>query len=149
MAGFGIEVKVSDSASERLLKLAQAGKDPKPAFVAIVDYLELQTRRRFDAETAPDGTAWKANAPGTKKFSIKKVLHGETLMLRDMFEHTIGEDGFEFGSNRIYARIHQLGGKTGRKRKVMMPARPFLGISAADMEVIEEEIATHLNNSGI
>jgi phage virion morphogenesis protein len=36
------------------------------------------------------------------------------------------------GTNRVYAAIHQLGGQAGRGRKVTIPARPYLGVSAAD-----------------
>jgi len=146
MAGFGIEVKVTDTASKGLLRLALAGKDMKPAFVAMVDHMELATRKRFDTETAPDGQRWKANAPGTKKFSIKKVLHGESLLLRDLFEHVIDNQGFTFGSNRMYARIHQLGGEAGPKaHRIKLAARPFLGVNASDSKVFEEEIVSYMH----
>lgn len=147
MAGFGIEVKVTENASSGLRRLVLAGKDPKPAFVAMVDHMELVTRKRFDTETAPDGKRWAANKPGTKKFSIRKVLHGETLLLRDLFEHVIDSSGFTFGSNRIYARIHQLGGEAGpRAHRIRLPARQHLGVNADDAKVFEEEIIAHMRH---
>ncbi|MES8537205.1 phage virion morphogenesis protein, partial [Cutibacterium acnes] len=48
------------------------------------------------------------------------------------------------GTNRVYARIHQLGGKAGRNRKVTIPARPFLGINADDRQMIGEILNDHL-----
>ena len=37
-----------------------------------------------------------------------------------------GDDYTMIGAARPYARIHQLGGKAGRGRKVTIPARPYL-----------------------
>jgi phage virion morphogenesis protein len=144
MAGFGIEVKVTETASQGLLRLAAASQDLRPAFVPMIDHLERATRRRFDTETSPSGTRWKANSPRTKKFSIKKVLHGETLMLRDLFEHQIDSDGFAFGSNRIYARIQQLGGQTGRGHRVPLVAREYLGVNADDLRVFDHEVVAYM-----
>jgi phage virion morphogenesis protein len=144
MAGFGIEVKVTDTASRGLLRLALAGKDLRPAFVAMVDHMELATRKRFDSETSPDGVRWQANAKSTRKFKIKKVLHGETLLLRDLYEHYEDNQGFTFGSNRIYARIHQLGGEAGKGHRVQLPARTFLGVNNDDLRVFDEEIISYM-----
>ncbi len=45
------------------------------------------------------------------------------------------EDGrVSIGSNKVYARIHQLGGEAGRG--VTIPARPYLGLSDANRSVV-------------
>jgi phage gpG-like protein len=33
-----------------------------------------------------------------------------------------------FGSNMVYARIHQQGGQAGRGKKSFIPARPYMGV---------------------
>lgn len=48
------------------------------------------------------------------------------------------------GTNVVYAKIHQLGGKAGRGRKVEIPARPFLKLTDEDMETILNEVNEHL-----
>jgi len=48
------------------------------------------------------------------------------------------------GSNLPYARIHQLGGKAGRGRKVTIPARPYLKLIDSDLKIIKDMIADHL-----
>lgn len=44
-----------------------------------------------------------------------------------------GSISVEVGTNVVYAAIHQLGGKAGRKdKRVTIPARPILGVSRED-----------------
>ncbi|MCT8680522.1 phage virion morphogenesis protein [Glaesserella parasuis] len=44
------------------------------------------------------------------------------------------------GTNEAYAAIHQFGGKTGRGRKVDIPARPFLMLTPQDEEDILQDV---------
>ena len=48
------------------------------------------------------------------------------------------------GSNLVYARIHQLGGKAGRKHAVTLPPRPYLGFSEEDIKEARAILAEHL-----
>ena len=43
------------------------------------------------------------------------------------------------GSNKVYAAIHQLGGQTGKNKKVTIPARPYLKLTDDDFEEILTE----------
>jgi phage gpG-like protein len=112
-----------------------------------------QVKRRLTTEkTAPDGTAWPANQEGTSIL----VRSG---MLRDSMHHIVeGSDSVRSGSNLVYARIHQLGGKivplNGRVlvfylggsltpvmvKSVTMPARRYLGYSAGNQRQIERRL---------
>lgn len=110
-------------------------------------YLESSTVERFDAETAVDGTPWE-------KSIRAKEEGGQTLtdisQLRSSIHAEPANGSVRWGSNKIYARIHNQGGtiraKGGGKLKfqlpgglgfvsvdkVTIPARPFLGINAED-----------------
>jgi len=47
----------------------------------------------------------------------------------------------EIGTNVVYARIHEFGGRAGRGRKVKIPKRPFLGPSFQEKKkVIQADI---------
>ena len=40
------------------------------------------------------------------------------------------------GTNKIYAAIHQFGGKAGRNQKVEIPARPYLQLAKSEVHKI-------------
>jgi phage virion morphogenesis protein len=42
------------------------------------------------------------------------------------------------GSNLAYAAIHQLGGQTGKSKKVTIPARPYLNLTQNELNLILE-----------
>lgn len=101
-----------------------------------------QTQRRIRSEkTSPAGDAWKANAEGTSTLFQSGALD-------DSIHHEVGGAEVEVGSNLIYAGIHQFGGDIVPKsknalaftvggdfvlaKKVTMPPRPYVGISAAN-----------------
>jgi phage gpG-like protein len=80
----------------------------------------------------------------------------DTARLRNSIDYAVAGDTILVGSNAVYALIHQKGGeikpvhkkalkfKVGDKwivaKKVTIKARPYLGISKADWEEIEETI---------
>lgn len=100
-----------------------------------------QTQRRIDSEkTAPDGTPW---APWSESYA--KTRHGGHSLLvaeqnlLDSIEHIVGLTGdfVEWGSNLVYATSHQNGldiSVIGSRRRITVPARPYLGLSAENEE---------------
>jgi len=105
-----------------------------------------QTQRRIRSEkTSPAGVAWKANAEGTSILFRSGALD-------DSIHHEVGGREVEVGSNMVYAGIHQHGGDIIPKgknalafavagqfvlaKKVRIPARTYVGISAANANEI-------------
>ncbi len=103
------------------------------------------TQQRFEDEEGPDGQSWK-------KSHRARTEGGKTLRksgrLVQSLSHEATASMAAWGSNVVYAGIHQFGGvirpknakalafKIGNQliltQKVTMPARPYLGINAAD-----------------
>ena len=123
----------------------------------IGNMLISSTMKRFQNEEGPDGTKWEPSGrawetglarKGRKATEKRKAVKsraetgrfGKTLQdtgrLRKSvsFESKTATNEVYVGSNVAYARIHQLGGKAGRGKKVTIPARPYLGISKEDQE---------------
>jgi phage gpG-like protein len=114
---------------------------------------EMQTKRRIATEkTAPDGAAWRPNRAGTSIL----VQQG---YLRDSIHHAVeGSSSVRWGSPLVYAAIHQAGGtilptngrflvfraggRTIFAQRVTIPARPYLGISAANRVQMERHLLT-------
>lgn len=123
-------------------KLAEALTDAlavdwRGVHAEIGEYLVSDTGRRFKTERDPKGAKWKkskrAAAEGGKTLTDKAILRRGIKMKAT---HRRVDVGF----NIIYGRIHNLGGRTGRDRKVKMPKRQFLGINHRNRREIGEII---------
>lgn len=164
-----------DKVGGAVRRMEQLGVSPRPLWEAFGQYGESSTRLRFQKQAGPDGKAWRPSRRVQKH-------GGQTLVLKRRLERSItyraNNSGTEWGSNVVYARIHQLGGKieklafsstlrlrTNRSGALLrqaehsnlsvfarahhkqavtrrytvgahtinMPARPYLGVNAADV----------------
>jgi phage virion morphogenesis protein len=139
-----VTVTITDADLNRVLSnLAGRLRDLTPAMEDIGEYMLRVTRKRFDDEVSPGGVKW---TPLNPEYAARKAAQGGSLdgilkksgVLRDTIAYRPSPDSVVIGSNRPYAAIHQLGGQAGRDRKVNIPARPYLGLSAADRREIKQ-----------
>ena len=125
---------------------------PAPLLEGIARMIQIQTRRRIeDEKTGPNGEKWPPNSAGTP------ILYREGHLSRSI-DYLVTGTQIAVGSGLIYARIHQEGGKIVAKgakalsfmignalmqvQSVMMPARPYLGLSGENRtEIIDEVVA--------
>ncbi len=143
MAGIRYEVQGLDEALAALARIVEN----RPKMLKMIGAaVESQTRERIGSErTAPDGTAWPAWAAVTaaRRHSGQSLLQASGTLI-DSLHYVVDGDEVTVGSGMVYAAIHQFGGEAGRGRKVKIPARPYLGISAQNeadlMETIEDYI---------
>ncbi|MFT4190847.1 MAG: phage virion morphogenesis protein [Comamonas sp.] len=179
MAGASIKVDLDVSAAAAGLdRLDAALASPRPLMGQIGEAILLpSTKDRFSSQTGPDGQAWaplSRRYAKRKKYNKDKVLTLRGYLRGQMRWQPDGDDAVRVGSNRVYARIHQLGGEIERKERsvqlyfrknakgvvgrlfvkkkaanltktatvgahtVTVPARPFLGLSAADRQAIQQ-----------
>lgn len=155
MTGVKIEVVASgfDAIAQRFARLGSINR------ALVLDALgqlgENQTKRRIAHEkTSPTGAAWRPNRTGTSIL----VRDG---FLRDSIHHVVeGEHSVRWGSGLIYAAIHQVGGTIVPVNsrllvfngvdglvfttRVVIPARPYLGVSAANAIQIERRLLTYI-----
>lgn len=135
-----------------------------PAMQEIGEALLESTKLRFSTGTAPDGSRWVALKEGTVLARLARIsgAYGkktgqltkkgaaakggmkplvETGILQEQIRYQVsdGGAGVQIGSNRFAgewnggAAVHQFGDRRGH-----IPARPFLGLSAADkIEVLD------------
>ena len=158
MAGVTLTATFDDGAVlESLDRLAAAFSDTRPLLRTIGAYGLDSTRLRFQSESAPDGSAWAALSPAyaALKGGGRNILYASGALMNSLtFE--AGANEVSWGSNRIYAAVHQFGatilpknaqalrfplGLAGVRyayaKSVTIPARPYLGLSMADREEIE------------
>lgn len=126
-----------------IAKSVRNASDMSPVMKGYSEYLVTQTDDRFRSETGPDGKKWQALSPVTKAAKAKagkidKILQQDGY-LRLVHPESDRQSAGVY-SNRVYAAIHNRGGKAGRGRKVTIPKREFLGINDADMQEFEATV---------
>lgn len=137
---------VWDGFDKAVLGLAQRVNSQKTALMAeIGEALVSGTVDRFSKGEDPEGNKWEPSArawmegvAGNKRRRQFGKTLVDTARLRKSIDYATTPNSVMVGSNVVYARIHQLGGKAGRGRKVTIPARPYLGVSKEDMEEVQD-----------
>lgn len=134
------------------------------ALANIGEYLVEATQDRFDKQQSPEGKAWTPTWTDYWKAKKTKLILTESRRLRDSIVYQFdGSETLAIGTNVIYAAIHQFGGEIVPKnakvlffkiggdevvaQRVLMPARPFLGLSLIDREEIVAIIADHVTQA--
>jgi len=140
MAGTQLELDhSSDEILKHLNEVLTRGEDASEAFAEIAGQLDRSTRERFDTETTPDGFAWKEHKKATIKarekqnLRVDRILHGDTLNLRDGIHTGYGPGSVWISTGQpasAYAARMQFG------MEGIQEARPFLGLSESDQDVI-------------
>ena len=131
--------------------LADRFDDMTPLMERIGAYGEESTVYRFETGVGPDGEAWtpsyRARTQGGKTLD-------DTSRLKGSMTHYASAHAAEWGTNVIYAGVHQ-GGLTIRPKsadrltfqipglgwrsaeEIVMPKREFLGLDSDDRDEIE------------
>jgi len=166
-----ITLTIEDAELKAALARLTAGlRSPAPLYKAIGEDLVQSTKDRFASSTGPDGQRWAPNSEATflafvDKFTKttrkdgrlnakgagvvmgKKPLVGESGSLSSQIFYNLIPGGLEVGSTMEYAAMQQFGGTIADWPHLWgdIPARPFLGVSAADTEHILDEIQAYLS----
>jgi phage virion morphogenesis protein len=150
MTGVSVEITGLEPALRALSEASERLENPYPMFAAIGAAGVSATQRRFETESGPGGSPWP--------MSIRAMMQGgRTMTDSGRLAASIFWDAdarsARWGTNVIYAAIHQLGGVIRAKdakvlffriggqavqvQSVTIPARPFLGIDQDDAAEIE------------
>lgn len=101
----------NDQVVRALLRLRALGESPRPIWAAIANEGEQSTRRRFQQQTGPDGTKWKPSRRVAKSGGLTLV---HTARLLRTIGHQSNASSAEWGTNVVYAGIHNNGGEIQR-----------------------------------
>lgn len=61
---------------------------------------------------------------------VRKILHGDTSELQNSIDFSANVNSVSFGSDMVYAEVHNNGGRAGRGAGFTMKKRQFIGHSA-------------------
>jgi len=142
LAGAEIRLTIDDRALRaRLLALQSKLADTSQAMSEIAEVMLIGVHDRFDSETAPDGGRWKAHSAATvARRGGRATILRERGRLIGSIHPASDRTSARVGTNLVYGAIHQFGGRTGRGHAAAIPARPYLGFSAEDMDRIGETL---------
>lgn len=142
-----LEISIDSAAlrtlHERLERLAGAlGEPPLDALGAAV---ASQAQRRIEAGgPAPDGSAWQpwSEEYAATRHANQSLLRAEGDLLASI-QHAVDGDVAEIGTNLVYGAAQQFG-----LDERNLPARAFLGLSAADLAELDEIVGDWLSEAG-
>lgn len=117
MAGISLSVTIDDRELRGGLDalIALDREDAlHPAWDAIGELMVSTTQSRFDKQHGPDGAPW---IPSKRALRVGGRTLIETARLFGSITHNVLGNGVEWGTNVVYAAIHQLGGTIHRKAR--------------------------------
>lgn len=132
-----IEVNNVENVVKLLTKITEKTQNRQDLMADIAETMQLAVDRNFEMEGRP---AWLGLARPNK---TGKILQGESRDLRSSISTKSTNDKAIVGSNKVYATIHQFGGRAGRGRKAKIPARPFLALTPQDESDILDDIQSY------
>ncbi len=160
MAGASIHVRLNDEGfAAGLERLAGLGRNTGPLLRAIGTGMVDATQRHFESATDPEGRPWHGLNPAyasTKKGAgiLREAAIRGGLMGSITF--STGPHSVRWGSNKVYAAIHQfggtikpvhakalrfhLGGRWVSMKQVTIPARPYLGFGKLERQIVAEAL---------
>jgi len=108
-----LEMNVRDSGAQAALRRLQAlGRSPRALFGAIAAYGESSTRARFKNQVGPDGKKWTPSKRVKQGKGTMTLVH--TARLLRSIAHRHDSNSAEWGTNVVYAGIHNFGGEIKR-----------------------------------
>jgi phage virion morphogenesis protein len=156
----------ASEAKSAFARLERVLADTTPVMRAIGTGLVADTHDRFDAAQDPDGGAWAALNPDYAATKRGPGILRESAMsggLQGSITYRASRTDVTVGTNKVYGAIHQfggvinsksggllvfkIGGKLVKTPSVTIPARPFLGISREDSEMILDVVEGALDRA--
>jgi len=147
-----------------LTRIGGIGRNPAAVLEAAGASIIMNTRRRMERGVAPDSTAWKPLNPSYA--AVKEgpgILRGPNYSTSGLYRsitRQVQGHTLRWGSNKVYAAIHQFGGVIKPKNKralffhiggheivagsVRIPARPYLGFTDEDRADLIGELEAYL-----
>ncbi|WP_334469206.1 phage virion morphogenesis protein [Arsenophonus sp. PmNCSU2021_1] len=119
-----LSVEITDNDLKQALKrLENAAYDLTPLMRRWSETLKTATDLNFEAQGRP---RWQ---PSVAALARQGMTLSQDGYLRRSVTPDYDAHQARVGTNRVYARIHQQGGKAGRGGSVTLPPRPYLPVS--------------------
>ncbi|MCS7285010.1 MAG: phage virion morphogenesis protein [Hydrogenobacter thermophilus] len=143
-----IEIRIEglEELRRHLERMIARGLDLRPLMRSLAGIMHHAVEENFAQEGRPK---WVPLSKRTEQARRRRgYWPGKILQMRGELAASISQSYSDreavVGTNKVYARIHQLGGKAGRGKKATIPARPFLKLTEQDLEDIKKAAVDYL-----
>ena len=142
MAETDIDIEVNLDQFQKLADNLAKNINPERILDEASALILSRIRRRFLAETAPDGTKWKPSLAATnrRKKGNTGTLFNTGRLFRSIQSAATGPNERSIFTDVEYAPYHQFG--TSR-----LPQRKFLGVSNEDVDLVQRLIIKRIKDS--
>ena len=144
ITGASVTITATDDTLRSQLQQLADNTDTTPLMHRLGEYFQESSQARFTSQTDPQGQRWAPLSPGylkRKKKNQALILTLNAYLRRGINYQVISPTTVAWGSNSVYAAIHNLGGD-GTGRNGNMPQRQYLGLSNADnaeaLEIVQD-----------
>ncbi len=160
-----VEIQGLEAVQNQLLRLIERGNNLQPLLKNMGEQVLNSTQERFHTSTDPDGNRWVSNSPvsfarllggrHTNKNGkinargVSAVMSKKPLILSHTLQgsihYQVNGQSVMVGTNMVYAKMMHFGGTKSAFPHLWgdIPARPFLGISATDKQVLERMVVDY------
>lgn len=150
---------------EALDRIALIGRNPARILDQVGEQMLKSTKERFHNQAGPDGSPWAPVHPDYAATKPDSRILFRTGELFGGLEKFVDGNRLVWGSQLPYAKAHQfgatiiprtdgvkalrfwIGGKQFDVKKVVIPARPYLGFTAEDRQTVLEELHEFLDRA--
>ena len=144
-----IEIRLDNQELQSYLDLlALKSSNLRPLMKNIAGILEDSVEENFEQQGRPK---WERLKKSTIVQRTKKGYYpGKILQMRGELAASItsyyDDNSAIVGTNKVYAAIHQFGGKAGSGKNVEVAARPYLKLGSEENKQILKEITHYLKD---
>lgn len=144
MAGARIVVNGSTAIISQAIKsLRDQSKSLAEPNAEVGEYLIESHQDRFDDAVSPEGDSW---APLSEEYKSRSKRPSDILIedgiLKSTLNYNAGQNELLFGTPMEYGAAHHFG-----YEKRNLPARPWLGLSDTDVDVVVSIFRAHLSEA--
>jgi len=144
MAGARIVVNGSTAIISQAIKsLRDQSKSLAEPNAEVGEYLIESHQDRFDDAVSPEGDSWE---PLSEEYKARSKRPSDILIedgiLKGTLNYNAGQNELLFGTPMEYGAAHHFG-----YEKRNLPARPWLGLSDTDVDVVVSIFRAHLSEA--
>jgi phage virion morphogenesis protein len=143
-----IEIRIDNKElQDYLIQLAEKTSDLRPLMRNIAGIMADSVEENFAQQGRPK---WQQLAKSTIEQRVKAgkwpgmILQLSQGGLASSITSHYDENSAVVGTNKVYAAIHQFGGKAGRGKNVEIPTRPYLKLGDSENTEILTEVKKYL-----
>lgn len=146
MAGVSLAIDTADlqEIDAALAEALEKASQTRGLMENIAGILETSAVQRFEEQRGPNGEPWEKSQAARDRGGLTLV---DNAILMGSITSRASDAEAEVGSNVVYARIHQLGGRAGRGHSMELPARPYLGVGEGDGAAISDAMHDHFRRA--